>query len=57
MPENDTLTQQAWDMADRAMEAVKRGELPSNVTEEDYRKIFLSLLIFEARFEGELDNE
>jgi hypothetical protein len=58
MPENDSLAQRAWELADKAMEAVKRGELPATLTDEQYRKMFLALLIFEARFEREIeDNE
>lgn len=57
MPENDALAQRAWELADKAIEAVKRGELPTTLTNEEYRKMFLALLIFEARFEGELKDD
>jgi hypothetical protein len=50
-------SQKAWELADQALQAVKRGEVPKEVADEEFRKLFLALLIFEARFEGELENE
>ena len=49
--------EKAWELADRTIEAVKRGEVPKDATDAEYRKLFLALLIFEATFEGEQTDE
>lgn len=49
--------EKAWELADRTIEAVKRGEVPDDAGDAEYRKLFLALLIFEAIYEGEKTNE
>lgn len=50
-----SLEQQAWELADRCIEAVKAGELPKDLSQEEMRLLLWALIEFDAKFQHELE--
>jgi hypothetical protein len=61
MTHNDDLTeeqiQEAWELADRCIEAQKDGSLPRVVSDREILILMKAIRLFEGKFDNEVGNE